>query len=136
MRYLPTLLTITLLLTALFPPAWAGGEKVFEKYGCTGCHAVSAYGVGVPSSNGKEYGNPPDLSEVGRRWDANFLKGLLNKKVTLLLGRKPTPHTDDTGMPDLRGHDTLPPFGGTRDELAELTGWLVTLTRAPLDPLE
>ncbi|MBI5135753.1 MAG: hypothetical protein HZA24_00290 [Nitrospirae bacterium] len=93
------------------PAAWAQAPEAFSRYGCDGCHTVSAYGIGTAPT--ADAGGPPDLSDVGTRRDAAFIQGFLKKQVAL----------------DGRKH--MLRFPGSDAELSALAGWLVTLDRPP-----
>ena len=94
------------------------GAKLFKKYKCTVCHTVMASGIGKPkAADGKkeEEDNkgktikPPDLSNVGNTYDAEFLSNYLRKKANI----------------DGRKHKLR--FKGNKEQRAILVSWLESL---------
>ena len=93
--------------------------KIFKKYGCIECHSISALGIGTSGDSVKtnadgeddesEAIEPPDLSDVGSRYDAKWISGYLRKKKTI----------------DGRKHKKR--FKGKAEERQALSIWLASL---------
>jgi mono/diheme cytochrome c family protein len=105
-------------LALLVVATWAGvaraeeGKALFERLGCTKCHAIAAEGV-ARKPGGKTEG--PDLSGKGKTLTADWITSFLEKKVTTEEGKK---------------HKTK--FKGTADELKTIAGYIDGLeTPAP-----
>ncbi len=70
--------------------------KIYEKYGCRECHAISALKIGVdksivPAEDDDGWGDdteeeaiePPDLSNVGTVRDAKWISKWMRKKIDI-----------------------------------------------------
>src|SRR5271157_4169207 len=81
------------------------GKAIFLQYKCNKCHTIESQGVerdGKPPE-GKQ---PPDLSGVGLKHDADWLHKWLSKEV------------------EQNGKKHIKKFTGTDDEFTTLTHWL------------
>lgn len=93
--------------------------KIFKKYGCTECHSVIALEIGTSKSieNEEDEENdeegeaiePPDLSNVGSKYDAKWISGYLRKKN------------------DIEGRKHKKRFKGSKEERRILSIWLESL---------
>ena len=86
------------------------GKSIFLQYKCTKCHTIESQGIqrdGKPPE-GKQ---PPDLSGVGLKHDASWLKKWLSKEV------------------EQNGKKHIKKFTGTDDEFSTLTSWLAGLKK-------
>lgn len=112
-------------LTAILALAWASsaaaadGKALYTQYKCNSCHAVSAQGIAVveeegeEAEEGEEVERPSDLSDIGTKREASWLKDWLLKKVDI----------------DGKKHRKKYEFKGS--DLDTLTKWLATLKDAP-----
>lgn len=91
------------------------GKAIFVASKCQSCHSVKAASIATEGEQtAPEPGEkaPPDLSEVGAKHKAEFLKGFLTKKEML------------------NGKKHMKKFAGTEEDLTKLTDWLLTLKPA------
>jgi cytochrome c553 len=79
------------------------GKKVFVDSKCGSCHSVESAGLTTKSKKGT------DLSEVGKKYDKEFLTKYISKKEKI----------------NNKNHAAS--FKGSEEELAKLTEWLSTL---------
>lgn len=87
------------------------GKPIFTKCECTTCHSINA--LGVKKQVGSEPANEeaPDLSAVGAKRTADWIKKWLTKQVTI----------------DGKKHEKK--FKGTPEELDTVAKWLETLKK-------
>jgi cytochrome c2 len=64
------------------------GKALFSSLGCTKCHAISAENVTSTRKQQPGKAGPPDLSGVGTRHPADFLKQFLKRAVANTDGKK------------------------------------------------
>lgn len=116
---LSALAALALALPAAAAEAKADGKTLYTQYKCNSCHAVASQGIAVVAEEGEEVDEdedveePSDLSDVGTRFEASWLKDWLLKKVEL----------------DGVKHRKKVEFKGS--DLDTLTKWLATLKDAP-----
>ncbi|MGH7727111.1 MAG: c-type cytochrome [Candidatus Eiseniibacteriota bacterium] len=87
------------------------GKALFLEFKCNGCHAVQAAGVEAKKIAGEEPDpkeKPPDLSNVGAKKDAAWMRKYLMKQEKL------------------EGKLHKKKFRGTPEQLATITDWLAT----------
>ncbi len=121
--------TIGFLLAAFFlgmlTVAGAGtgkknpAKKIFLKNRCNECHSILSEKIGkkeddnvddeLTEEEGEEEVDPPDLSDIGTKKDAEWMQKWLRKKVKL------------------DGHKHKRRFKGSKKDLKVLTEWLETL---------
>ncbi|MFN7973041.1 MAG: cytochrome c [Acidobacteriota bacterium] len=100
-------------------PAQADGKEVFTKYKCAACHSIKSQNItkANDASAAPEEGDagakvePPDLSDVGSKRDAAWIKDYILKK------------NDNEG----RKHKKR--WTGTDDELQAVATWLASLKK-------
>lgn len=88
------------------------GKPVFETYKCGSCHSIEKQGIKKKAAESEAEGassKAPDLSGVGAVRTTEWMAGFLQKKEKL----------------GTKLH--IKKFRGTDQELATLTGWLVSL---------
>ena len=83
------------------------GKEAFVAGKCERCHAISRVGVEATTTSERMLG--PDLSEVGSRHDAEWIRSYLRKEVDL----------------EDKAHRTE--WKGTKDDLERIAAWLVGL---------
>ena len=81
------------------------GKKIFIKNKCSSCHALKVANI---TTKKDKY---PDLSDVGTKYDAEFLTKWILKEVTI---------NDATHMKSYKGSD---------EDLKVLVGWLMSLSK-------
>lgn len=123
MKQALTILAATVAIIIAAPAsaaeAKADGKALFTQYKCNSCHSVTSQGIAVVEEEGEEAEGdeeatkPSDLSDVGSKHDAAWLKDWLMKKVDL----------------DGKKHRKKVEFKGS--DLNTLTTWLATLKEAP-----
>jgi hypothetical protein len=87
------------------------GKALFLEFKCNGCHAVQAAGIEAKKIAGEEPDpkeKPPDLSNVGAKKDAAWMRKYLLKQEKL------------------EGKLHKKKFRGTPEQLATLSDWLAT----------
>ncbi|MDH4230257.1 MAG: cytochrome c [Nitrospirota bacterium] len=89
--------------------ALAGGKDVFLDKGCNNCHAIKSQGIEGGAAGGDL--NPPDLSQVGTRQQADFLRQFLRKKAPM------------------HGKMHMLRFEGSKEEFDDLINWLMELKK-------
>jgi ubiquinol-cytochrome c reductase cytochrome b subunit len=98
-----TFLTISMRTVATIPrvdPSVARGKQLYQSLGCTACHRIHGEGEAVG----------PDLSSVGSRRDAAWLRCLWKDPQSLTPG------------------SIMPPYAGLSDaELTDLTNYILSL---------
>lgn len=90
----------------------ADAKALFLEFKCNGCHAIQAAGIEAKKIAGEEpdpKDKPPDLSNVGAKRDAAWMKKYLVKQEKL------------------EGKLHKKKFRGTPEQLAALTDWLATM---------
>jgi hypothetical protein len=98
----------------------ADGKAVFTQLKCNSCHAIASQGIKVveeeaeaePEEEGEDVQKPSDLSDVGSKRTAAWIKDWLTKKV------------------DLEGKKHRKKFDGKPAELEALATWLASLKEA------
>lgn len=88
------------------------GKATFTELKCNNCHAVSTQGIAVVEEEGAEEdeeSEPSDLSGIGAKHDAKWVKDWLNKKV------------------EKDGKTHRKKFAGTPAQLNALADWLAGL---------
>lgn len=80
------------------------GKKLFLSNKCNTCHAIQSQGITTTSKK-----QNPDLSDIGTKYKADFLKNYLMKKEKI----------------NSKTHPAL--FKGTEKDLDALAKWLETL---------
>ncbi|MBI2565947.1 MAG: c-type cytochrome [Candidatus Schekmanbacteria bacterium] len=124
------LLALALMASGLPTPSTASADdqaaaKLFQDKKCNRCHTVKVAGIAKMEAEGedkevdleeKKKVEPPDLSGVGVKRDADYLTQWMQRRVANDDGRK---------------HKKK--FTGKDDELATLVSWMVTL-KSPQEP--
>jgi hypothetical protein len=127
MKYTVSILVVLLLVFAGMPALTFSGEdeatpgkSMFLKYKCNSCHTVNAAAIGKTKAEATEddgWGDeeeeeldPPDLSSVGIKREAEWLHLYMRKK---------------TANEEERKHKKR--FKGSKAERAVLVNWLITL---------
>lgn len=83
------------------------GQKVFMEFKCNQCHAIASLGIKATETEEEA----PDLSEVGSKHDAKWIKKYLLKKASV----------------DGRKHEKK--FRGKKADLEAVSEWLVSLKK-------
>lgn len=110
--WLPALfLVIAITNVWTTPPQDANTKAIFLQYNCNSCHSIQSQGI-ARSDNSPAKARYPDLSGVGLRHNAAWLKGWLLKTT------------------ELNGKKHMKKFTGPAAELQSLTTWLATLKRS------
>lgn len=110
-------LTAVAAVLALAPSASADeeGKAIFLKSKCNTCHTIESQEIAqlAPEGEGEEEDGekPKDLSDVGSRRDAKWIKGWLTKQV------------------EVDGKTHRKRFGGQPPELDALAAWLASLRK-------
>ncbi len=130
------LLLLLLLTAAILSATTVTGNqdealKIYDKYGCRECHAISALKIGVdksivPAEDDDGWGEdseeeaiePPDLSNVGTVRDAKWISQWMRKKI------------------DIEGIMHKKRFQGSKEERHTLALWLETLEYELPDSLD
>lgn len=109
---------LLVIVTALFAlPTFAQDKeaaiKIFKEYSCNGCHAIKAHNVPIEERDVGEKDDqgrkPPDLSDVGKQRNADWIGRWLQKKEEI----------------EGRTHKRM--FKGSKDERDVLSAWLASL---------
>ncbi len=113
-RILPKWLALSGAVALLCTPLVAAaedGKEIFLRSKCTTCHTIESAGVTQPPGEADEEEKPKDLSDVGSKHDAAWIKDWLQKKV------------------EQNGKSHRKRFGGTPAELDVLAKWLTSLKK-------
>ena len=113
------------------------GKDLVVNSGCTGCHSMEVAGMPAPMDPvmaAQSYGvNPPDLSNVGSIYDANFLADLIKNPAHALK----VEHKFDASKGQM--HPMVPFYGMGGDidqEVADMVAYFKSIAKTDLTPAE
>jgi len=112
----------------------AAGQELVMNAGCAGCHSIDVADMPAPMDpvmSAQSYGvNPPDLSNAGAIYDANFLADLIKNPAHALK----VEHKFDEAQGQMHPMVAFYGMGGDIDqEVADMVAYLQSIAVKPAD---